>query len=189
MILIPQVKTNIGLIQQCNIHGVIKVSSTNFDNNRKENPINYTSTDRWCSNATGKNTEQWWKVTFDHWIYPTNYSISNNIYGVIPVAWKLQGKKKNNNWIDLSVIDQSPIHNNDFEVFTLDVDDGPFQTFRLISTENGINQETGERHFCIYKFELFGMAFKNFCISVSMLKIQCIKPVYVITLLYPLFVE
>ena len=166
MLLIPQDNTTYGLIQKCNILGSTKVSSTNYlidHQERKDNPIKYTTGDRWCSEATNQHTPQWWKVKFNHWIYPTNYSISNNQMGLMPVGWKFQGKKKHHEWVDLSIIEHSTIPNNASSVFKLDIDEGPFRTFRLISTENGVNTETGDFHFCIYKFELFGVAFRDYC--------------------------
>ena len=160
MIFIPSNQTTIGLVQKCLMNANTDASSFNVNNERKENPINYTSEDRWCSAPTEEFKSEWWEVTFDHWIYPTNYSFSNNNNNVVPLGWVLQGKKKNQMWINLSVIDSSPIDNNQSEIFNITIDEGPFRTFRFLSSHNGFSGTF--YHFCIYKFDLFGMAFHNF---------------------------
>ena len=112
MLLIPQTPTTYGLIQKYKMHGVTNASSTNLEDWRTINPINYTTVDRWCSESAGEFATSWWQVTLDYWIFPTNYSFSNSEFGVVPRAWTLQGKRKDDSWINLSVIDESPIGEN-----------------------------------------------------------------------------
>ena len=163
MLLIPQKPTTQGLIQKCKMKGKTEASSTNEDENRKDNPINYESGDRWCCAPSGEFDTSWWKVTLDYWIYPTNYSILNSDFNVAPRAWTFQGKKrKNKEWINLSVVEHSTIEANSFGTLPITNDDGPFNTFRFISSLNSLHTGTNY-HFCIYKFDIFGFAFRDFC--------------------------
>ena len=75
MLLIPKSKTKIGLIQTLHLKGVTRAISTNYNDRRKEYPINYTSTDRWCSYPTGEYDPEVWGIVFDHMIYITNYTL------------------------------------------------------------------------------------------------------------------
>ena len=159
MLLIPQTPTTYGLIQKYKMHGVTSASSTNLEDWRTINPINYTTVDRWCSKSAGEFATSWWQVTLDYLIFPTNYSFSNSEF-VVPRAWTLQGKRKDDSWINLSVIDESPIGENASATFPIFItEDGPFQTFRFISSINSLHTEN-KYHFCIHKFDIFGLAFK-----------------------------
>ena len=162
MLLIPKSKTKIGLIQTLHIKGVTRAISTNYNDRRKEYPINYTSTDRWCSGSVEETEHAWWEVTFDHWIYPTNYTFQNNEHSVVPTKWRLEGKRKNE-WILLHEVTSSHIGNDDYDTFPIIVDDGPFQTFRFVSGKNAWSSNDEGYFFCIYKIEFFGMAFKYLC--------------------------
>ena len=162
MLLIPHEEVTRGLIRELALSGVTRSSSVNERSERKENPINYTTGDRWCSGGVNEYDPEWWMVTFDYWIYPTNYSFSNNQNDCYPHGWTLQGKKQNK-WINLSTVTSSPIIEGQSHLFNIDIDDGPFQTFRFYSTHNGYSSGTKLYHFCIYKIDLFGLAFKDPC--------------------------
>ena len=182
MLFIPKTQTKIGLVQKCKMKGKTRCSSFNFGLSRKENPINYDSDDRWCSGPTGEFEPEWWEVTFDHWIYPTNYSFASNDHFVPPKAWTVQGKKKDRTWVNISTVTKFHIENNKFTVIQIDYDAGPFRTFRFISNQNKLSDKTF--HFCIFKIDFFGIAFKNFC-PISIFKRSYYQFINILTLIPP----
>ena len=162
MILIPESKTKTGLIQKLHINGVTSAISTNYNISRIKNPITYSSTDRWCSGPVDEYEPAWWQVTFDYWIYPSNYTFQNNDKNVIPTKWKLQAKKEKE-WITLHDQQSSEIPNDSYDTFKITNNDGPFRTFRFVSGKNTWSITDESFNFCIYKIDFFGVAFKNLC--------------------------
>ena len=160
MILIPSTKTRNGLIYTYGFKGRTFASSTNLNYTRKENPILPNSKDRWCSEETGQYSVETWEVHLDHYIYITNYTFSNqnNHADTHPLSWKLEGFKPTKGWETLSVIEDSPIGNGQYETYQT-IHSGPYNIFRFSSIENGYDRVLHNYHFCIYKVDFFGAAF------------------------------
>ena len=156
MILLPQGKTRTGLLSLYNIKGITSASSTNWDPKRKDNPINMNSNDRWCSEPSGEFTPETWTVKFNHYIYITNYSFANLDAYPFPVSWTLEGYSPKLGWELLHTMQESDI--NEFGTFPTERA-GPYNEFRFVSIQNGLDR-TGYYHFCIFKVDFFGSAFK-----------------------------
>ena len=104
MLIIPEESMREGLINQYGIKGTTYASSSNGFENRTQNPIDPTTTDRWCSISTGQYTSESWGVVFKHMIYITNYTLTTQRDAPNPVAWVLEGYSYAHGWETISSI-------------------------------------------------------------------------------------
>ena len=159
MVIIPDFPSTAGLVTRHHLKGTTYASSTNVNESRVNNPIITSSTDRWCSKPTRQNTSETWGVIFDHMIYITNYTITNQNWSAYPISWKVEGFSLQRGWETISTITNSDIGSNEYGTFPTERP-GPFQHFRFISIENGFDHIYKNYHFCLYKVDFFGVAFK-----------------------------
>lgn len=137
-----------GLIHKYHIEFSVNASSTNYRDDRINNPFT-SSTDRWCSLNNGKPGE-WLSVNFTRQsIYMTHFVLwSIEIYH-FPVSWFAEGCNKDECYKLVEYQEESIKLR---EVFETKVH-GPFTSFRYVSTGKDVN---GTYHHCAYKLEFFG---------------------------------
>lgn len=162
MLILPNEDPLNGLIHNSFVSGITFASSTNFNENRKDCPINHSSTDRWCSGETGQKTPQYWGINLSKYVRLMYYTLKNPD-NVRIISFIVEGRLKNSKWRVISAVDSFGKEIN--EARTLKTNNtGPFTSIRITSIENPYDGYG--YYFCIQKVEFFGSAF-------SVLRISC----------------
>ena len=164
-VVIPTTKSDKGLINLFSLTGTTSASSTHGNSNRTKNPINPKELDRWCSNSSrDKYGAEYWEVTFNQFIYITNYTILINQGYVLPISWKVDGKNNENSkgWITISTIREANLVTNSYETYNVS-NSGPFNVIRMTSLEMPLEVDN-YYYFCLWKVDFFGASFSMPCV-------------------------
>ena len=174
----------VGLIKNFGLTGKTSASSTNGNDSRIINPINFSEVDRWCSlGSSNKNNPNTWKISFSKSIFITNYSLKTNIYYANQFQWIAKGKTRRG-WVNISTVTSSGLGSNSIGTWPT-TNHGPFSAFKITTTENGYDTDVRKYYFCIHKIEFYGIIAPYFLFCTCKLK----KGMHTSSLIYILLVS
>ena len=139
-----------GFIHKYHIDYEVSASSTNYNEERKFNPLT-SSTDRWCSQSRGRPGE-WYMINFTKKKLYISHFVLWNFEGKnynLPISWYAEGCNEEKCY-NLTTYNKESIGTK--EVFKTDVH-GPFNAFKYTSTGKDSNDDY---HHCVAKLEIFG---------------------------------